>query len=149
MSKRILYSAVLSVLLGVRAHADSTLSLTKGTPVKIHIGQTLSSETARLGETIRFEVLEDVKVGDVVVIPKGAEAEGFVVDSMPARHWGLGRLSVYVNAVHTRTGYRVPVYAVANAAHTGPQAMITPEMDFLAKTSVDLSLDRESYVRNQ
>ncbi len=124
----------------------ASLVVPKRTPIKVHVVQPISSETAVLGQTVRFQVSEDVKIGGVVVIPKGSEAEGFVVDAMPARRWGAGRLSVYVNSVHTRTGFRVPVYVIAEASRQpAKDASIMPEMEIVAETRLDLPLDTGSY----
>jgi hypothetical protein len=129
-----------------QASSTASLILPKGTPIKIHAVQPISSETAALAQTIRFEVAEDVKIDGVVVIPRGSEAEGFVVDAMPGRRWGVGRLSVYITSVHTRTGFRVPVYVIADAPRQlAKDASITPEMEVVAETTLDLSLDTGSY----
>src|ERR1039457_159195 len=56
--------------------ASNQLVLDKGTPVKIRLKQDLSSADAKEGDNIDFEVVEEVKVGDVVVIPKGSPAVG-------------------------------------------------------------------------
>jgi len=43
--------------------------LEDATPVKLRINRNISSADAQVNETVDFEVLEDVKVHDVVVIP--------------------------------------------------------------------------------
>src|ERR1035438_2274886 len=52
------------------------------TPVKLRTTRNISSADARVGDTIDFEVLEDLKVKDVIVIPRGGTA------------WGTDRKSV-------------------------------------------------------
>ena len=44
--------------------------LTEDTPVKIKLARTMSSSDAKAGEKVDFEVLEDVKIGDVIVIQR-------------------------------------------------------------------------------
>src|ERR1035437_2514375 len=56
--------------------ASKQLALDKGTPVKLRLKRDLSSADAKEGDNIDFEVVEEVKVGDVVVIPKGSPAVG-------------------------------------------------------------------------
>src|SRR5438128_300622 len=51
--------------------APSKPTLEDGTPVKLRISQTVSSADAHVGQTVNFEVLEEVKVSDTLVIPKG------------------------------------------------------------------------------
>lgn len=42
--------------------------LDDGTPVRLRINRTISSEDAKVGDTVDFEVLEDVKSHDVILI---------------------------------------------------------------------------------
>ena len=48
--------------------------LEDGTPIKLRIARTVSSADAKTGDTVDFEVLEEVKTGDVLVVPKGGIA---------------------------------------------------------------------------
>jgi hypothetical protein len=50
--------------------------LEDGTPVKLRLTRNVSSADARVGETVDFEVLEEIRVGDLLVIPKGGVAWG-------------------------------------------------------------------------
>ena len=52
--------------------------LDDGTPIESRLNRNLTSADAKTGDNIDFEVLEEVKVGDVVVIPKGSIALGTV-----------------------------------------------------------------------
>jgi len=53
------------------AAASTAAVLEDGTPVRMRIARTVSSADAKTGDTVDFEVLEDVFVGKTVVIPKG------------------------------------------------------------------------------
>jgi len=48
--------------------------LEDATPVRMRINRTISSADAQVNETVDFEVLDDVKVKDVIVIPRGGMA---------------------------------------------------------------------------
>jgi hypothetical protein len=48
--------------------------LEDGTPVKLRISQTVSSADAHVDDRVEFEVLEEVRVADVIVIPKGGDS---------------------------------------------------------------------------
>ncbi len=50
--------------------------LEDGTPVRLRMSQTVSSADAHVNDRVEFEVLEDIKVADVLVIPKGGIAWG-------------------------------------------------------------------------
>src|SRR4051812_39546055 len=56
-------------------------TLLDGTPIKLRLSQTISSADAKVGQEIPFEVVEDVKVEDTVVLPKGATAIAVVTEA--------------------------------------------------------------------
>jgi hypothetical protein len=58
--------------------------------VKLRLSQTISSADAKVNQEVPFEVVEDVKVDDVVVLPKGATAIGVVTAAEPKRRMGRG-----------------------------------------------------------
>ncbi len=62
--------------------------LEDATPVKLRINRNISSADAQVNETVDFEVLEDVKVHDVVVIPRGGMAWATVTEAQPKRRMG-------------------------------------------------------------
>src|SRR3954451_7673739 len=48
--------------------------LADGTPVKLRVTRSVSSADARVGEEVEFEVVDEVHVGNIVVIQKGNAA---------------------------------------------------------------------------
>jgi hypothetical protein len=93
--------------------ASNTRVLDKGTPVKIRLKRDLSSADAKEGDNIDFEVVEDVKVGDVVVIPKGSPALGSVTDVQAARRMGRGgKLDIQIDSVTLADGEQATLWAV-------------------------------------
>ena len=54
--------------------AEDGFVLHDATPVRLRLARTLSSADAKVGENVDFEVLEDVKIGDAVVIARGGTA---------------------------------------------------------------------------
>jgi hypothetical protein len=73
-------------------------TLLDGTPVQLRLSETISSADAKVGQEIPFEVVEDVKVEDVVVLPKGAAAIGTVTEAEPKRRMGRGgKLNVNIS----------------------------------------------------
>jgi hypothetical protein len=93
--------------------ASNTLVLDKGTPVKIRLKRDLSSADAKEGDNIDFEVVDDVKVGDVVVIPKGSPALGSVTDVQAARRMGRGgKLDIQIDSVTLADGEQATLWAV-------------------------------------
>jgi hypothetical protein len=74
--------------------------LARQTPVHLKLGRALSSATAHTGDEVPFEVTQDVVVGGVTVIAKGATAIGAVIEAEPKKRMGkAGKLNVGVNSV--------------------------------------------------
>ena len=74
--------------------------LARQTPVHLKLGRELSSATAHVGDEVNFEVSQDVIVGGITVIAKGAPGFGAVTEAEPKKRMGkAGKLNVAVNAV--------------------------------------------------
>ena len=70
------------------------------TPVHLKLGRELSSATAHVGEEVNFEVAQDVVVGGLTIISKGAPAVGAVTEAEPKKRMGkAGKLNVSVASV--------------------------------------------------
>ncbi len=61
---------------------------------------------------MRFTVSHAVRVDDTVVIPKGAEATGFIVDGAKKRLFGIGgKMTFRLKSVGAVDGQRVTIRA--------------------------------------
>jgi PEGA domain-containing protein len=90
----------------------STSILQDGTPMKLRLLNKLDSHTAKDGDEILFDVVDDVVVGGVTVLRRGAPATGVVTQAEPSRHMGrAGKLNFVINDVPLRNGGKVPVRA--------------------------------------
>ncbi len=70
------------------------------TPVHLRLGRELSSATAHVGEEVNFEVAQNVVVGGLTIISKGAPAVGAVTEAEPKKRMGkAGKLNVSVASV--------------------------------------------------
>jgi hypothetical protein len=98
-------------------------TLLDGTPIKLRIGRTISSADAKVGDQIDFEVLDEVKVEDVVVIAKGATALGTVTAAEPKRRMGRGgKLDINLDSVRLVDNEKAALSATAGGkggSHTG------------------------------
>jgi len=100
--------------------------LEDGTPVRLRISRTISSADAQLNETVDFEVLEEVKVHDVVIVPRGGMAWGTVTEAQPKRRMGRGgKLNVNIDNVRLASGEKVALRAVKDVKGGGHQGAIT------------------------
>ena len=97
--------------------------LPEGTPVRMRINRTVSSAEAHQGDNVDFETLDDVKLGNLVVVPKGATAIATVTEAIPKRRMGRGgKLNMNIDYVRLQSGERLPLRGVQNAkggGHTG------------------------------
>lgn len=98
-------------------------TLEDGTPVKIRTNRTISSSDATVGETVDFEVLEDVMVNNVLVIPKGGMAFATVTEAQSKRRMARGgKLDINIDNVRLADGEKAALRAVKEAkggGHTG------------------------------
>lgn len=97
--------------------------LEDGTPIKLRLTRNLSSADATTGERVDFEVLEDIKVKDVIVVPRGGIALATVTEAQAKRRMARGgKLDVNIDDVRLADGEKAPLRAVKEAkggGHTG------------------------------
>ncbi len=98
-------------------------ALDDGTPIKLRLNRTLSSADAKTGDNIDFEVLEEVKVMEVVVVPKGNIAIGTVTDAEHKKRMARGgKLNIEIDYVKLADGEKATLRAVkemSGGGHTG------------------------------
>ena len=75
--------------------------LAQDTPVRLKLSQTMSSADAKVDQKVDFEVVETVKIGDVVVIPQGGLAIATVTEAKPKRTHGKSRQAKYQHRLCT------------------------------------------------
>jgi hypothetical protein len=104
-------------------------TLLDGTPVKLRLSQTISSADAKVGQEIPFEVVEDVKIDDVVVLTKGATAIGTVTEAEPKRRMGRGgKLNVNISYARLADQEKVALRASKDTQGGGHVGAMTGAM---------------------
>ena len=97
--------------------------LEDGTPVHLVLSQNVSSADAVTGQTIEFEVIDDVLVNGFLVIPRGSTAWATVTDAEHKRRMGrAGKLDINIDKVRLADGEKAMLRAVKDAkggGHTG------------------------------
>ncbi len=97
--------------------------LEDGTPIKLVLGETISSADAQVGQEVSFEVVEDILVQGVVVIPKGSNAWATITAAEHKRRMGrAGKLDLNVDKVRLADGEKALLKATKDAqggSHTG------------------------------
>jgi hypothetical protein len=81
------------------AASAQEIVLRNQTAIHLKLGRELSSATAHVGEEVSFEVAQDVVVGGVLVIAKGASAVGAVTEAEPRKRGKGGKINVSVASV--------------------------------------------------
>jgi hypothetical protein len=94
-----------------------------GTPVRLRLNRNLSSADAHTGDTIDFEVLDDVSVDGTVLIAKGSTALGTITEAQGKRRMGRGgKLNVEIDSARLVNDDKIALRAVKESSgggHTG------------------------------
>jgi hypothetical protein len=103
--------------------------LEDGTPIKLRLTRNLSSATDKKGDTVDFEVLEDVMANGVIVVPRGGVAWATITDAEPKKRMGRGgKLDVNVDSVRLKDGEKIPLRAVKDTKGGGHVGAMTGAM---------------------
>lgn len=108
------------------ANSAPVRTLDDGTPVTLRISQTVSSADAHVNDRVEFEVVEEVRVADTLIIPKGAIAWGTVTEAKHKRRLGRGgKLEIVMSSVRLADGEMAPLRATKEAQGGGHQGVVT------------------------
>jgi len=95
-----------------RASKPMVFGLPDGTPVRLRTGRQLSSANEKPSESVDFEVVNDVRINDVIVVAHDSTAFGTVTVAKPRGRAGkAGKLDISVESLVAVTGERVPLRA--------------------------------------
>jgi hypothetical protein len=93
-----------------------TVKIPDGTIVRLAITEGLDSATNEVNDTVRLEAVEDVKVGDVIAVPKGSAGVGHVTDVDKKKRMGRGgKLNFTVDYVKAADGSNLRLRASSSA----------------------------------
>jgi hypothetical protein len=135
-------------------------NLRKDTPVYVKLEKTISSTTTHVGDVVEFDVLRDVLVDGVVVIPKGAKAGGVIAEAEPKKRFGhSGRLSFNITSLRMANGEQAELrgYQQASGASStsaadavvplssGKDVTIPQDTEFTATVAGDVPLKRKTF----
>jgi hypothetical protein len=128
-----LLTIILIIALAIPAFATPQTAtkfvLEDGTPVKLVLGETISSADERVGNLVNFEVVEDVLVNGTVVIPRGSNAWATVTVAEPKKRMGrAGKLDINIDKVRLADGEKVLLRAVKGVKGGGHQGAMVGAM---------------------
>lgn len=94
--------------------------LEDATPVKLRFNRTVSSADAHVGDTVDFEVLQDISVNGTLVISKGGFAFGTVTEAQPKRRMARGgKLEINVDYVKLLSSDKAALRSVKGGSGGG------------------------------
>ena len=101
-------------------------TLLDGTPVKLRLSQSISSADTKVGQEVPFEVMEEIKVDDIVVLPKGATAIANVTEAEHKKRMGrAGKLNIAISYARLSDKEKVALRAVKEAKGGGHVGAMT------------------------
>jgi hypothetical protein len=122
-SQALLFPLVGTARFALQAQSGSKFVLEDGTPIKLRLSRTISSADETVGNQVDLEVVEELQIGNKIVIPKGSVALGTVTDVQAKRRMGRGgKLDVNIDTVRLANGQKAALRAVKNGkggSHTG------------------------------
>jgi hypothetical protein len=93
--------------------AKSAGFIPEDTPLRLRLAQSLSSGTAKVDDKVDFEVVEGIKVGNILAIPQGSTAIGTVTEAKTKKSFGrAGKLNVNIDYVRLANGDKVALRTV-------------------------------------
>lgn len=100
--------------------------LEEATPVKLRFNRTVSSADAHVGDTVDFEVLQDINVNGTLVIPKGGFAFGTVTEAQAKRRMARGgKLEINIDYVKLLDSEKAALRAVNGGKGGGHVGVMT------------------------
>jgi hypothetical protein len=104
-------------------------TLQDGTAIKLRLAENLTSATAKVGQQVSFEVVEEVDVEGVPVIAQGAQALATVTTAETKKSMGRGgKLDVNIDSVRLVDGGKAMLRATAGGKGGGHVGAMTGAM---------------------
>jgi hypothetical protein len=93
------------------------VTIPAGTDLRVRLHQDLGSKISQAGDSFTATVADNITSGGQVIIPRGARAEGTVIDAKPlGRFKGGAELAIRLERIHTQWGsYPVATSTISRA----------------------------------
>lgn len=130
-------------------------TLLNGTPIRLKLNKTISSASAHVGDAVELEVVEEIDVDGIPVIPKGASAIGTITDAEPKKRMGKGgKVGLSITSVRLSNNEKAPVRCYQEVGgstsagislSSGKDVAFTEGTEFTATVDGDVHLKRETF----
>jgi hypothetical protein len=138
---------------------DAVFMLANNTPIRVKLTKTISSLTAHPGDSLEFEILEDLMVDGLLVLTKGTKANGVVAEAETKKRFGKsGKLTFNITSVRLANGIQAPLRCYQQATGSsntssdavlplasGKDVSVPQDTEFTALVDGDVHLKRESF----
>lgn len=109
----------------VDASMPKDILIAKDTIIKVQAVNPISSQQNKQNEKVHFKVIEDIPVGDVVIVPANTNVEAIVTKVKKAGSWGrAGLIEVVFSEVKTKNGQSVPVNGILKLQGNKPNVLV-------------------------
>ena len=139
-------------------HSPSEIILRNGTPIHLRLGKTISSATAHVGDVVELQVVEEVMVEGLSVIPQGSAAMGMVKEAEPKKRLGHGgKLAFSIDFVRLKDNEKAAVRSFQESTGsnnsagailplaTGKEVVFTQGAEFTAYVDGDQQLKKKPF----
>jgi len=141
------------------AHTGGAFTLANNTPICVKLNKTISSATAHVGDAVELEVVEDVTVDGITVLPAGSKVSGAIAESEPKKRFGHGgKLAFSIASITLADGEQIKVRCYQEASgssntsadavlplNSGKDVTIPKDVEFTALVDGEARLKREGF----
>ena len=134
-------------------------ALANNTPIRLKLNNTISSAIAHVGDAVELEVVEDVIVDGVTVLPAGSKVNGAIAEAEAKKRFGHGgKLAFRVTSMTLADGEQLKVRCYQEAfgssntsadavlpLNSGKDVTIPKDVEFTALVDGEARLKREGF----
>jgi hypothetical protein len=134
-------------------------ALANNTPILMKLNKTISSASAHVGDAVELEVVEDVTVDGVAVLPAGSKVNGAIAEAEPKKRFGHGgKLAFSITSMTLADGEQIKVRCYQEASgssntsadavlplNSGKDVTIPKDVEFTALVDGEARLKRDGF----
>ncbi len=111
---------------GAKIGDANRIILHDGVPIRVRLSRSLNSGSCATGDTIDFDVLDDVRIGERIVVAHGTKAIGTITFAEHKKRMGRGgKLDFTLDYLRLSDGTKVTLRAQQNHAGSGHVGAMT------------------------
>src|SRR5690348_13167008 len=97
---------------GYSSHPEDDIVVSEGTAINVAVAKEVTSKEAKPNDPVEFTVAEDLVINGQVVVRKGTQATGSVINAEKGGYMGKsGKLAVQVESTTTSDGQQIKLRA--------------------------------------